>query len=89
MHLSKAEMEDIWYNKPVGHLKMLKAKLKNQKKYEVVLQPYNYVYHDKQTFEVIAKSSVYASADAKYLANQQNKGARYEGFVIYSVVEKR
>ena len=65
--LTKAEMEDIWNNKPVDHLKYLMKKNKNTSLYKVTIQPYERKLHDIHEVEVRAKNR----DDAIALAQQQ------------------
>lgn len=52
--LTKAEMEDIWKNKPIGYLKNEISKLKKLKYYSCDVMPYKQVYGVKETFIVRA-----------------------------------
>jgi len=54
MELSKAEMEDIWRNKPVGYFSRIKKDLKSTKKYKIKVSPYTYNDLPSETFEVRA-----------------------------------
>lgn len=65
--ITKAEMEDIWHNKPVDYLKVVKQKMKGTKKYRVNLTPIKYEKGETETFEVRAKSK----ADAEFVAKNQ------------------
>lgn len=87
MYLTKAEMEDIWRNKPVDYLKSFKKKMKGRKKYSVVVQPYTTQYHEKQAIEVIATCKSVAEWNAKDLCRKQNTGKEITGVCIYSVTE--
>jgi hypothetical protein len=63
--ITKAEMEDIWHNKPVDYLKVVKQKMKGSKMYKVHLTPIKYEKGEADTFEVRAKSKVDAEIAAK------------------------
>jgi len=63
--ITKAEMEDIWHNKPVDYLKVVKQKMKGTKKYKVNLTPMTYEKGKADTFEVRAKSKIDAEIAAK------------------------
>ena len=65
IQLSKTEMEDIWYNKPVDYLKVVKQKMKGSKMYRVNLTPMKYEKGEPDTFEVRAKSKTDAEIAAK------------------------
>jgi hypothetical protein len=82
MILSKAEMEDIWYNKPVGYLQTLKKKLAKSKKYKVTLEPYTKIRHKCVTVEIISTSRELAAEQAKRdLTEKLNKnGITVDGF---------
>ncbi len=55
MELTKAEMEDIWQNKPVGYFATLKKTLKGTKTYRLKVMPYKYDYLPEGIFVVRAK----------------------------------
>jgi hypothetical protein len=63
--ITKAEMEDIWHNKPVDYLKVVKQKMKGSKMYKVNLTPIKYEKGEADTFEVRAKSKIDAEIVAK------------------------
>jgi hypothetical protein len=63
--ITKAEMEDIWHNKPVDYLKVVKQKMKGSKMYKVNLTPIKYEKGEADTFEVRAKSKIDAEIAAK------------------------
>ena len=65
--LNKAEMEDIWNNKPVDYLKTMMKRNKNTSLYKVTVQPYERKLHDMHDVEVRAKNR----DDACILAQQQ------------------
>jgi hypothetical protein len=67
MVLSKSEMEDIWHNKPVNYLKVLKQKMKGAKMYRVNLTPIKYEKGETEVFEVRAKTK----ADAEFIAKNE------------------
>lgn len=68
--LTKAEMEDIWHNKPVDYLKSYKKKMKGSKMYRVKLTAINYNYGPTEEFEVRGASKFDAEITAK---NEYNK----------------
>lgn len=65
MILTKAEMEDIWYNKPYGHLVSYKKKMKGSKMYRVKLTAINYTPGPSEEFEVRGSSKLDAEITAK------------------------
>lgn len=67
--LTKAELEDIWNNKPYGYIKTINKKLKKSKKFSVSLQPITYTYHEKYTTEVVAlnETDAYQEAKSEYI----------------------
>lgn len=54
LNLSRAELEDIWNNKPYGYFTNLRKNSKNLKRFEVHAQPYKRL--DVEVF----KTTVYA-----------------------------
>lgn len=81
MHLSKQEMEDIWYNKPVGYFSTLKKTLKNTRKYRIQVEPYTYNYLPKETFEVRAKTVQEAQMHVRLNYVEKHKNLRPDGYV--------
>lgn len=67
MYLTKAEMEDIWHNKPFGHFNHIKKSLKNTKLYKVNVKPYIYNYLPNEVFEVRAYDVENANFIARYM----------------------
>jgi len=65
MNLTKQEMEDIWHNKPVDYLKVVKQKMKNTRMYRVNVTPIKYEKGEADTFVVRAKSKTDAEFAAK------------------------
>lgn len=65
MILTKTEMEDIWYNKPYGHLSFYKKKMKGSKMYRVKLTAINYTPGPSEEFEVRGSSKLDAEITAK------------------------
>jgi len=90
MELSKEEMEDIWSNKPYGHLKVIKGKMKGKKMYSVTIQPYKTAWGEKIEMEVIASSKSVAEWQAK--ENYRKEHSAKTGFTscsVFSVYEKK
>ena len=83
MILSKQEIEDIWYNKPVGYYQDLKKKLKKQKFYSVELQTYQYSYGVKEAFAVKATNKYEAELAAKELYKKKYDVEKYPNWKIY------
>ena len=63
--LTKAEMEDIWNNKPVDYLKSYKKKMKGSKMYRVKLTAINYNPGPSEEFEVRGSSKLDAEITAR------------------------
>ena len=63
--LTKADMEDIWYNKPYGYLFSYKKKMKGTKMYRVFLTSINYNYGPREEFEVRGSSKLDAEITAR------------------------
>lgn len=73
MNLTKAEMEDIWHNKPVGYWGSYKKKLKKLKKYDCHVQAFKWVDSGQETYVIQAESKYYAEIDAlKQFKNKHN-----------------
>jgi hypothetical protein len=85
--LNKAEMEDIWNNKPVDYLKTMMKRNKNTSLYKVTVQPYERKLHDMHDVEVRAKNR----DDACILAQQQIKSKytdqKIDGWIIKGVTK--
>lgn len=81
MELTKAEMEDIWQNKPIGYFATLKKRLKDTKKYRLQLEPYTYNYLPKEIFEVRAKTIGDAQFEARSLYREKHKDLRPDGYI--------
>lgn len=67
MYLTKAEMEDIWRNKPVGYFSTYKKTLKVTKVYKIKVTPFVYSDLVSDTFTVRARNI----ADAQMAARQE------------------
>ena len=65
MIISKAELEDIWGNKPFGYLKKHKNELKKYKTYFVSFRPYNINRLQDDKFKVRAISKYMAETQAR------------------------
>ena len=87
MHLSKAEMEDIWYNKPHGHFKVIRGKMKGQKKYKVTVQAYAMQKHEQIAIEVISTSKSAAEWKAREEYKKKYPNIKIDGFYSFSVYE--
>lgn len=70
--LTKAELEDIWHNKPHGHIKTINKKLKKSKRYSVSLRPITYKFHDVYVAEVFSSSMNEAYDQAKKKFQEEN-----------------
>jgi hypothetical protein len=81
MELTKAEMEDIWQNKPVGYFATLKKSLKGTKKYRLQLEPYTYNYLPKEIIEVRAKTICDAQMLARSEYINKHKNLRPDGYI--------
>ena len=79
---TKAEMEDIWNNKPVDYLKTMMKRNKNTSLYKVTIQPYERKLHDIHEVEIRAKNR----DDAIFLAQQHVRklgtDQKIDGWVI-------
>lgn len=80
LKLTKAEMEDIWNNKPIGYFKSLVTSKKKLKKYKVSITPFKTQWFEKKQYEVLAKNKADAEDQARLLYMQQVKKEDYEGF---------
>jgi len=85
--LNKAEMEDIWNNKPVGYLKNMMKRNKNTSLYKVTVQPYERKLHDMHEVKIRAKNK----DDATYLAQKQIRSEytdqQIDGWLIKGVIK--
>ncbi len=89
MELTKAEMEDIWHNKPVNYLKVLKGKLKGTKKYDVTVQAYSMQKHEKVNITVISTSKSAAEWKAREEYRKMFPDLVFDGFYSFSVYESK
>jgi hypothetical protein len=80
--LNKAEMEDIWNNKPVGYLKDLLKKNKNTSLYKVTIQPYERMLYDLHEVEVRAKNRDDAIALAQQHVKRLSNDYKIDGWII-------
>lgn len=78
MDLTKAEMEDIWYNKPYGHFASLKKSLKGTKQYTIKVTPIQYNVLPSETFTVRARN-----------VDEAQMNARQEWYTKYSTTSVR
>lgn len=83
MILSKAEMEDIWHNKPVGYWDRYKKTLKKQKFFSVEVQACKYVYGENETFAVKALTKYEAEETAKALYRKKHNVDKYPTWKLY------
>lgn len=85
MILTKAEMEDIWYNKPYGHFANVKQKFKGTKIYRIALEPYTYAKMQREVIEVRAKNVEWATAEAKLRYREKYPNLAVDGYFIKNV----
>lgn len=78
MELSKAEMEDIWSNKPVGYLSSIKKSLKGTRMYKIKVTPFSYNNLVSDTFTIRARN-----------IDEAQMNARQEWYTKYSEVHGR
>jgi hypothetical protein len=64
MELSKAEMEDIWRNKPIGYFASYKKSLKGKKRYKIKVSPFTRNYLPVETYEILARNLDEAQSEA-------------------------
>lgn len=67
MYLTKAEMEDIWRNKPAGYFSTYKKNLKGTKVYKIKVTPFVYSDLVSDIFTVRARNI----SDAQIAARQE------------------
>ena len=80
--LTKAEMEDIWNNKPVGYLKTMMKRNKNTSLYKVTIQPYERKLHDIHEVEIRAKNRDDAIALAQQHVKRIGIDQKIDGWLI-------
>jgi hypothetical protein len=85
--VSKAEMEDIWNNKPVGYLKYLMKRNKKASLYKVKLQPYQRKLLDEHEVEVRAKKKDDAVMLAQNETRKKYPDQQIDGWFIRGVTE--
>jgi hypothetical protein len=85
--LTKTEMEDIWNNKPVGHLKYLMKRNKNTSLYKVTIQPYERKLHDIHEVEIRAKNRDDAIALAQQHVKRIGIDQKIDGWLIKGVTK--
>lgn len=88
MHLTKAEMEDIWLNKPAGYFASIKKTIKSRKVFVVTLQPYKTMYSEKVAIEVTASTKSSAEWTAKQEYAKKCGPEDYTSTIVHSVVQK-
>jgi len=79
---TKAEMEDIWNNKPVDYLKTMMKRNKNTSLYKVTIQPYERKLHDIHEVEIRAKNRDDAIALAQQHVKRIGIDQKIDGWVI-------
>lgn len=87
MELTKAEMEDIWQNKPVNYLKLLKGRMKGQKLYSVDVQAYSMNKHERVSIKVASTSKSLAEWKARDEYKKMYPDIKIDGFYSLSVHE--
>ena len=80
MSLTKAELEDIWNNKPVGYLKDYMKKIKSTKLYDVQVQPFRYDYMEKFSTVVRAKNRDEAYRSAQEEFRSKDRSVKIDGW---------
>jgi hypothetical protein len=85
--LNKAEMEDIWNNKPVDYLKTMMKKNKNTSLYKVTVQPYERKLHDMHDVEIRAKNRDDAVALAQQHVKKLGNDYKIDGWIIKGVTK--
>ena len=85
--VSKAEMEDIWNNKPVGYLKDMMKRNKNTSLYKVKLQPYQRWLLDIHEVEIRAKNKDEATTLAQKEIRSKYPDQQIDGWLIKGVTE--
>ena len=83
--LTKAEMEDIWQNKPVGYFSTFKKNFKGTKHYKIALEPYTYAKMQREVFEVRAKNVEYAVSEAKIMLRQKYPNLAVDGYFVNNI----
>ena len=78
--ITKEEMEDIWNNKPVKYLSMLKKERKGRKVFKVTIQGYEYKMHEPETFEILSKYKEDAKWTAQSMLRQKYPNIPFEGY---------
>jgi hypothetical protein len=85
IELSKAEMEDIWNNKPAGYLKNVKAARKGMKKFVVQIQGFERIKGPAEVFTVITKTKNDAMWQAQSLLRQKHPNVMFETYT-YNII---
>ena len=85
--VSKAEMEDIWNNKPVGYLKDMMKRNKKTPLYKVKLQPYQRKLLDVHEVEIRAKKKDDAVMLAQNEIRKKYADQQIDGWFIKGVTE--
>lgn len=83
--LSKAEMEDIWNNKPVGYWERYKKTLKGTKEYKIKISPYTRNYLPEETFTVRAKNIADAQLEARSMYVTKYNTVRPDAYIFRNV----
>jgi len=85
--LNKAEMEDIWNNKPVDYLKTMMKRNKNTSLYKVTVQPYERKLHDIHEVEIRAKNRDDAILLAQQHVRKLGTDQKIDGWIIKGVTK--
>jgi hypothetical protein len=80
INLTKAEMEDIWQNKPYGYWTQLRKINKGKKRFKVKIQPYTYNNYEVREVMVMAKNKDSAFDEAKFLLYDEYKPTGLDGW---------
>ena len=88
MSLTKAELEDIWNNKPHGYFKDYMKKVKGTKLYDVQVQPFCYEYLDQFKTTVRAKNRDQAYRLAQEEYRSKNRSEKIDGWRLMGAEPK-
>lgn len=83
--LTKAEMEDIWHNKPFGYFASIKKNLKNTSIYKISLEPYTYAKMQREVFEVRARNTDEAVREAKAKFMIKYPNVAVDGYFVKNI----
>jgi hypothetical protein len=85
INLTKAEMEDVWNNKPYGYWTHLRKNNKGMKRFKVKIQPYKTDYYEVRELVVIAKNKESAFDEAKFQIYDEYKSTGLDGYRLIKV----